>query len=133
VLSPTDGTVLSRGAEIGKWVDSGKEQPLFVIAPGSAVPRISASVDAKDLGNIKTGDSASFTVEEIPGRVFSGTVRDVDHSPRPPHDGGSYEVIITVPNSDISFTRGMRAHVTILIGESQGRGAKVEEDRGEPQ
>jgi RND family efflux transporter MFP subunit len=133
VLSPTDGTVLSRGAEIGKWVDLGKEQPLFVIAPDSAVPRISASVNAKELGNIKTGDSASFTVEEIPGRVFSGTVRDVDHSPRPPHDVGSYEVIITAPNSDISFAPGMRAHVTIQIGESQGRGAKVDEDRGEPQ
>jgi RND family efflux transporter MFP subunit len=133
VLSPTDGTVLSRSAEIGKWVDSGKEQPLFVIAPGSAVLRISASVDAKDLGNIKTGDNASFTVEEIPGRVFSGTVSDVPHSPQPPHDVGSYEVIITVPNSNILFTPGMRAHVTILIGESQGRGAKVEENHGEPQ
>jgi RND family efflux transporter MFP subunit len=124
VLSPTDGTILSRGAEIGRWVDSGKDQPLFVIAPGSALLRISASVDAKDMESIKPGDAASFTVEEIPGRVFSGTVMDIPNSSQLPHDVQSYEVIITVPNSDHSLTPGMRAHVTILIGEGLGRGAK---------
>ena len=124
VLSPTDGTVLSRGAEIGQWVDSGKDQPLFVIAPGSAPLRISASVDPKDMGSIKPGDSASFTVEEIPGRVFSGIVRDVDHSPQPAHGVGSYDVIIAATNGDNSLRPGMRAHVMILIDETLGRGAK---------
>jgi RND family efflux transporter MFP subunit len=124
VLSPTDGTVLSRGAEIGQWVDSGKDQPLFVIAPGSAPLRISASVDPKDMGSIKPGDPASFTVEEIPGRVFSGTVMDIPNSSQVSHDVQSYEVIIAATNSDHSLTPGMRAHVTILIGEGLGRGAK---------
>ena len=129
VLAPTDGTVLSRGAEIGKWVDSGNEQPLFVIAPGSAAPRISVSVEAKDLGYIKPGDKASFTVEEIPDRVFSGTVTDFPHPLQPPHGVGSYEVIIAATNSDLSLTQGMRAHVKILVGESQGRSTKDGESR----
>lgn len=124
VLSPTDGTVLSRGAEIGQWVDPGKDQPLFVIALGSAPLRISASVDPKDMGSIKPGDPASFTVEEIPGRVFSGTVMDIPNSSQLSQDVQSYEVIITATNSNHSLTPGMRAHVTILIGESLGRGAK---------
>ena len=87
------------------------------------------SVEAKDLGYIKPGDKASFTVEEIPDRVFSGTVTDFPHPLQPPHGVGSYEVIIAATNSDLSLTQGMRAHVKILVGESQGRSTKDGESR----
>jgi calcium-translocating P-type ATPase len=124
ILAPIDGRVLSRNVGIGESIVSHREPPLFVIGPEPVVARIKASVSARNLGDIKIGNEVSFTVDEAPDRLFSGTVREVSPSLQPHHDAGSYEVIIVATNSDLSLTPGMRAKVKILVGETRGRVAK---------
>ena len=83
IVSPIDGTVVSRNVEMGQTVTAGSETPpLFVIAADLTLTHIDAIISAKDSGEVKLGDKATFTVEAFPNRPFSGTVTQIRPSPQ---------------------------------------------------
>src|SRR6202047_4210467 len=64
IVSPIDGTVISRNVEMGQSVAAdSKTPPLFVIAADPTLTHIDAIISAKDGGEVKVGDKATFTVE----------------------------------------------------------------------
>ena len=83
IVSPIDGTVVSRNVEIGQTVAAGSETPpLFLVAADLTVIRVDANVSKNDIGEIKLGDKASFTVESFPNRPFAGEVTQIGPSPQ---------------------------------------------------
>jgi RND family efflux transporter MFP subunit len=112
IVSPIDGTVVSRNVEMGQTVAAGSEkQPLFVIA---ALTHIDAIISAKDIGEIKLGDKATFTVEAFPSRTFSGAVRQIRPSPQTNEHAATYDVVISAPNPDLLLEPGMAATIRIV-------------------
>jgi Cu(I)/Ag(I) efflux system membrane fusion protein len=69
--SPATGTVLERNVVEGQYV--GGETPLYTVADLSRV-WVVMDLYEMDLGRVRAGDRARFTVDGLPGRVFSGTV-----------------------------------------------------------
>jgi biotin carboxyl carrier protein len=113
VVSPVDGTVVSRNAEMGQTVAAGSEkQPLFVIA---APAHIDAIIGAKDIRDVKVGDKATFTVEAFPNRTFSGAVTQIRPSPQTYEQVATYDVVISAPNPDLLLEPGMAATIRIVI------------------
>jgi HlyD family secretion protein len=60
---------------MGQTVAEGSEtSSLFLIAADLAVIHIAAEVSEKDIGEVEYGDKATFTVESLPNRPFTGVV-----------------------------------------------------------
>ncbi len=115
ILSPISGTVLSREVEVGQTINAGMQTPvLFVIAEDLRRMRLSSRVDEADIGNVREGQSAVFTVDAYPGRKFNSTVTSVRNVPQTEQNVVSYEVLLSVDNKELLLKPGMTASVEIV-------------------
>jgi HlyD family secretion protein len=114
IVSPLDGTVVSRNVELGQTV-AADSKALFVIAADHAIVHIAAAISAKDIGDVKLGEKVTFTVEAFPNRTFAGTVTQIRPSPPSDERAATYDVVISVPNPDLLLEPGMAATIRIAI------------------
>ena len=115
IVSPIDGTVVSRNIEMGQTVAAGSETSLFVIAADLTSTHIDAFISAKDIGEVKLGDKVTFTVDAFPNRPFSGAVTQIRPSTQTNKHVATYDVVIRAPNPDLLLKPGMAATVRIVI------------------
>ncbi|WP_413998025.1 efflux RND transporter periplasmic adaptor subunit [Flavobacterium sp. W1B] len=118
IFSPIDGTVLSRKVSEGQTVAASLNTPtLFSIAKDLTKMQVRASVDEADVGNVKVGESASFTVDAFPDDVFKGTVIEVRLQPAISANVVTYTTIINASNDDLKLKPGMTANIVIYTNE----------------
>ena len=111
IIAPIDGTVVSRNVKIGQTVAEGAETPpLFLVAADLTVIRVDANVSKNDIGEIKLGDKATFTVNSFPNRSFTGEVTQIGSSPQTTED-----VVITASNPELLLEPGMTAAIKIVV------------------
>ena len=116
IVSPIDGTVVSRNVELGQTVATGSEmRPLFVIAADPTLTHIDAIISGKDSSEVKLGDKVLFTVEAYPNRKFSGTVTQIRPSAQTHEPAATYDIVISAPNTDLLLKPGMAATIRIVI------------------
>jgi len=116
ILSPVDGVVISRAVELGQTVASSFATPtLFQIANDLTRMQIDTAVDEADIGGIKEGESADFTVGAYPNRTFHGIITQVRNAPTTNNNVVTYDTVIGVTNSDYSLKPGMTASVSIVV------------------
>ncbi|QBJ88270.1 efflux RND transporter periplasmic adaptor subunit [Chryseobacterium gleum] len=114
IYSPIDGTVLNRNVSEGQTVASSFSTPtLFSIAKDLTKMRVRASVDEADIGNVKVGQKASFTVDAFPDETFDGEVSEVRLHPTVSSNVVNYTTIINADNSSLKLKPGMTANITI--------------------
>ena len=120
ITSPVNGTVVSRNITQGQTVAASFQTPtLFLIATDLTHMQVDASVSESDIGSIKTGDGASFTVEAFPGHVFRGQVVQVRQSPQTIQNVVTYDVVVQADNRDLLLKPGMTADVRIITAEAK--------------
>jgi HlyD family secretion protein len=118
IVSPVDGTVVSRNVTMGQTVASSFQTPtLFLIATDLAKMEVDANVSESDIGGIKAGNNATFTVDAYPKRTFEGTVSQVRQSPQTVQNVVTYDIVISVDNSDLTLMPGMTAASRIVIDQ----------------
>ena len=116
ILSPVDGVVISRAVELGQTVASSFNTPtLFQIANDLTKMQIDTAVDEADIGGIKEGESADFTVGAYPNRTFHGIITQVRNAPTTNNNVVTYDTVIGVTNSDYSLKPGMTASVSVVV------------------
>ena len=121
ITSPIDGVVLSKSVEEGQTVAASFSTPeLFTIAKDLTNMQVVANVDEADIGEVKTGERVSFTVDAYPDDTFSGTVTQVRQEATTTNNVVTYEVVISAPNSDLKLKPGLTANVTIYTQERAG-------------
>ncbi|HEY5678273.1 MAG TPA: efflux RND transporter periplasmic adaptor subunit, partial [Myxococcales bacterium] len=82
IRSPIDGIVISRNVDVGQTVAASLQAPtLFVIANDLSRMQVLANVDEADVGRVKEGLEARFTVDAFPGETFHGRIREVRQAP----------------------------------------------------
>lgn len=115
IISPVKGIVLSRTVEEGQTVTAGFETPvLFKLTEDLAKMRLSVYVDEADVGRVKDGQEATFTVDAFPDRVFPSKVLALRYEPKTENNVVSYEAVLSVDNADLSLRPGMTASATIV-------------------
>src|SRR5579872_982755 len=115
IVSPVDGTVVSRNVTQGQTVAASFQTPtLFVIAADLTQMQVDASVSESDIGEVGVGNNASFTVDAFPDRTFKGTVAQVRQSPQTVQNVVTYDVVIGGNNNDLALKPGMTAAVRII-------------------
>jgi len=114
ILSPVNGTVISRNIDIGQTVAASFQTPtLFTIAQDLTKMQIDTSVDESDIGKVKAGQKAAFTVDAYPESTFNGEVSVVRNAPINVSNVVTYNAVIIVDNTDLKLKPGMTANVSV--------------------
>ena len=120
IVSPVDGTVISRKVDVGQTVAASFQTPdLFEIAEDLTKMQIETAVSEADIGVIKDGQAVTFTVDAYPTETFDGVVRQIRLSPTTTSNVVVYTVVIDVDNTDLRLMPGMTAFVTVIISEKE--------------
>ena len=116
IISPVDGTVVSRNVTMGQTVAASFQTPtLFLIATDLTKMQVDANVSESDIGGIRNGDKATFTVDTYSKRLFDGTVTQVRQSPQTVQNVVTYDVVVSVDNSDLALKPGLTAATRIIV------------------
>ena len=118
IVSPVDGTVVSRNVTQGQTVAASFQTPtLFLIASDLKKMEVDTNVSESDIGGLKEGDESTFTVDAFPKRSFTGKVAQVRQSPQNVQNVVTYDVVISVDNSDLALKPGMTAAARIAVDQ----------------
>ena len=118
IMAPVDGTVIARRMDVGQTVASTLNPPtIFEIAQDLTKMQVDTNVDEADVGAVAQGQQATFLVDSYSGLTFHGVVADIRKAPIITQNVVTYDVVITVDNSDLKLFPGMTANVTILAAK----------------
>ena len=118
ILSPVNGIVLKRAAEPGQTVASSFQAPvLFILAEDLTHMQLEADVDEADIGAVKEGQKATFTVDAYPGHAFPAVIDTIEYSPKVTDNVVTYKAVLTVDNSELLLRPGMTATAQIVVQE----------------
>ena len=118
IVSPVDGTVVSRNVTQGQTVAASFQTPtLFLIASDLKKMQVDTNVSESDIGGIKEGDEGIFTVDAYPKRTFQGKVSEVRQSPQTVQNVVTYDVVISIDNSELTLKPGMTAAARIIVDQ----------------
>jgi HlyD family secretion protein len=116
IRAPVDGTVVKKSVEPGQTVAASLQAPeLFVIAQDLRRMQVDVSIDEAEVGRVREGQSATFTVDSFPGRTFQGTVGQVRKAALVVQNVVTYTAIIATSNPNLELFPGMTANVRIII------------------
>lgn len=119
IYAPIDGIVISRDIDVGQTVAASFTAPiLFQIANDLSKMQILASVDESDIGQIKEGQDARFTVQAYPERNFPGRVSQIRMQPTTTQNVVNYTVVVEVDNPGMLLP-GMTATVQFITGQAR--------------
>ena len=118
IVSPVNGTVVARNITIGQTVAASFQTPtLFLIATDLSKMQVDTNVSESDIGGIKDGQQANFTVEAFTDRTFRGTVVQVRQAPQTVQNVVTYDVVVGVDNAKFLLMPGMTATVGIVTDQ----------------
>ncbi|HUL12487.1 MAG TPA: efflux RND transporter periplasmic adaptor subunit [Methylococcaceae bacterium] len=118
ITSPISGVVVSRNVDVGQTVAASFQTPtLFTIAQDLQHMQIDTTVAEADVGGIRVGQPATFTVDAFPERTFQGIVRQIRLNPQVQQNVVTYDVVIDLNNPEEILLPGMTAFVNIAIAE----------------
>jgi HlyD family secretion protein len=115
--APVAGFVLSATEDVGAMVGP-QTGPLFVIAPPLSELMLTVPVSEADIGLVRVGQEAIFTVSAHPDRRFPAKVGEIESEPQRNGSSVSYRVRLGVHNADNLLRPGMTANVTLEIAEA---------------
>jgi HlyD family secretion protein len=115
IRAPVDGVVIKRSVDVGQTVAASLQAPeLFIIAKDLRDMQVDTSIDEADVGRIRIGQKATFTVDAFPGRTFNGEVKSVRKAPQNVQNVVTYIAIVSANNERGELLPGMTANVRIV-------------------
>jgi HlyD family secretion protein len=115
IRSPTSGIVLTRTVEPGQTVAASLQAPeLFLLAEDLTRMELHVSVDEADVGRVKAGQEATFTVAAYPDRKYQARITRVHYGSTTTGGVVTYETVLQVANPDLSLRPGMTGTAEIV-------------------
>lgn len=121
IVSPIDGTIINKYVAEGQTVAASFSTPeLFGVARDLKKMQVLADVDEADIGDVRPGESVTFTVDAYPDDQFQGTVQQVRLGASTSNNVVTYKVVISTSNADLKLKPSMTANVTIYTQQKSG-------------
>ena len=118
IRSPVSGVVVDRVVDLGQTVAASFQTPVLIkIAQDLSEMRIDTSFAEADIGNLREGQKARFTVDAFPNRSFNGEVQQIRLNPTNQQNVVTYNVRVSVANKDQALLPGMTAYVSIGVAK----------------
>jgi len=116
IYAPVDGVVINRAVDVGQTVAASFNTPtLFTIAQDLSKMQVYTKTDESDVGRLRVGDTASFTVDAFPNETFHGQVSQIRMNATTLQNVVEYDTIITFDNPGNRIFPGMTAYVNIPV------------------
>ena len=116
IYSPINGVVLDRSVEVGQTVAASLEAPtVYTLAEDLRNMELVVDVDEADVGQVKEGQNATFTVDAYPERTFAAKITQVRYGADENDGVITYETVLKVDNPDLSLRPGMTATADITV------------------
>jgi HlyD family secretion protein len=116
IRSPINGVVLRRSVEPGQTVAASLQAPvLFTLAEDLTQMELHVDVDEADVGQVREGQGATFTVDAYPDRTFQAQITQVRYGSETTGGVVTYETVLKVENIDLSLRPGMTATADITV------------------
>ena len=120
ITSPVNGIVIKRAIENGQTVAASLQAPeLFVIAKNLRDMQVDAAIDESDVGRLKVGQKATFTVDAFPGQTFEGEIRQVRKAATNVANVVTYVAVVGFSNIDGRLLPGMTANVRVVTDQRE--------------
>ncbi|HEX3652093.1 MAG TPA: efflux RND transporter periplasmic adaptor subunit [Rhizomicrobium sp.] len=114
VYSPIDGVVLDRKVSQGQTVVAAMTTPvLFTLASDLSQMELDVDIDEADVGQVRPGQKATFTVDAYPGRQFDATLVSIHSAPKTVQGVVTYQGVLLVSNPNGLLKPGMTATAQI--------------------
>ncbi|MGH8487433.1 MAG: efflux RND transporter periplasmic adaptor subunit [Gammaproteobacteria bacterium] len=114
IHSPIDGIVLASKIEPGQTVAAAFQTPvLFTLAEDLTRMVLHANIDEANMGQIKKGQQATFTMDAYPNRNFPATIISIRNTPQTAEGIVTYETLLSADNSELLLRPGMTATIDI--------------------
>lgn len=121
IRAPIDGVILTRAVEPGNAVAASLQAvTLFTMAEDLAQMKLSVNVDEADVGQVKEGQPAQFSVSAWPGRRYPARITRVAYGSTTTDNVVTYTTQLLVANPDLTLRPGMTATATIAAAERKG-------------
>jgi HlyD family secretion protein len=118
IMAPIDGVVLSRAVSIGQTVQASFSAPvLFTLASDLSVMQLSIDIDEADIGTVREGQKATFTVDAFPNRKFNAELVTLYNSPTTANGVVTFPGSLLVDNRSLLLRPGLTATAEILVAE----------------
>ena len=118
VTAPIDGVVLSRAVSVGQTVQASFSAPvLFTLASDLSVMQLSIDIDEADMGTVKEGQKATFTVDAFPNRKFNAQLVTLYNSSKTTNNVVTFPGSLLVDNRALLLRPGLTATAEILVAE----------------
>jgi HlyD family secretion protein len=125
IKAPVNGIVIKRSVEKGQTVAASLQAPeLFVIAENLTDMQVDTAIDESEIGRVRIGQKATFTVDAFPGRSFEGAVKQIRKAAQNVSNVVTYTVVISASNPSKELLPGMTANVRIVT-DSRADALKV--------
>src|SRR5262249_15139598 len=119
--APIDGIIIKRDVNPGQTVAVTFEaKTLFKIANDLREMEVHGKIDEADVGQLRAGQIAQFTVDAYPDRTFSGRVLQIRKAPEVVQNVVTYTTIISTSNPDLLLLPGMTAQLRIVVSDTGG-------------
>lgn len=116
IRSPIEGIVLERRVEPGQTVAASLQAPiLFQLAEDLTQMVLHVNVDEADVGQVKEGQTATFSVDAYPARKYQAKITQVRYAAKVENNVVTYETLLAVANTDLSLRPGMTATAEIVV------------------
>jgi HlyD family secretion protein len=92
---------------------------LFLIATDLTKMQVDTNVSESDIGGVKEGNKSLFTVDAYPKRTFDGVVAQVRQSPQTVQNVVTYDVVVSVDNTDLALKPGMTAATRVISDQRE--------------
>jgi HlyD family secretion protein len=120
IRAPIDGIVIKRAINPGQTVAVSLEsKTLFKLANDLREMEVDGKIDEADVGQVKAGQPATFTVDAYPEKKFSGRVVQVRKAPEVSQSVVTYTTVVSAPNPDYLLFPGMTARLRIIVEETK--------------
>ena len=121
IRAPIDGVVLTRSVDPGNAVAASLQAvTLFTIAADLTQMKLQVNVDEADVGQLREGQRARFTVAAQPGRQYPAVVTRVAFGSTTTDNVVTYTTQLDVQNADLTLRPGMTATASIAATERAG-------------
>ena len=118
IVAPVNGVVTARNMDVGQTVTASFQTPvLFRIAEDLTMMQVYTSVDEADIGRVRVGQEAVFTVPAFPDESFAASVTQIRNDPQIQQNVVTYNVILDVKNDELKLRPGMTTNVQIRLSE----------------
>jgi HlyD family secretion protein len=118
IVAPVNGVVTARNMDVGQTVTASFQTPvLFKIAEDLTRMQVYTSVDEADIGRVRVGQQAIFSVPAFPDDEFIASVTQIRNDPQIQQNVVTYNVILDVDNDNLKLRPGMTTNVQIRLSE----------------